>query len=144
MAFTRARAQKARVPKHAWKCTDSANSPADRTSQANPWETSVNLCLTPRNPEAAKGSCYAARLKKATAPGTRGRDSRVHLNEGAPGVQQVPKGSVVVRVKELRKVFRTCEDRHRVKANAPGNAGDMLNTRDFNGNESCVNSLVEG
>jgi len=36
---------------------------------------------------------------------------------------------------ELRKASGNYRDRHRVKANAPGNAGDMLTTRDSNGKE---------
>jgi hypothetical protein len=58
----------------------------DRASQVDSWETKVNMHLMPRYIEAAKGSCYAAGLKKAKVRGARAWYSRAQTGRIAPGV----------------------------------------------------------
>ena len=95
----------------------------------DPWQTKVNLCLKPRNARAAKWELITQLDQNGDGIGNARFQVAHFSDQSVPGVEQVPKGLVVVRVKELRKVFTCCRcvaqgDRHQVEANAPGNAGD--------------------
>ena len=102
VATGRTHAQKAWAPKHALQRTDPANPRAGRASQMDPRRTKVNLCLKPREKWAAKGV--------DTQPDQRWQRRRsVYCqlirppNHMVPGVEQAPKGPVIVRAKELRE-----------------------------------------
>ena len=114
MATGRARAQKARVLKHALQSNDPANPRAGRASQMDSWRTMVNLCLKPREKWAAKGVIN-------TQPDQRRRWRRGGYcqftrppDRSVPGVEQAPKSPAIVRSKKLRETSTLSEERREV------------------------------
>jgi len=117
----------------------------------DPWQTKVNLCLKPRDVWAAKWEL----ITQLDQNGDGIRSTRFQVaclsDRRVPGVEQMPKGLVIVRVKELRKVSTrqwcvTQGDRHQVKANAPGNTGDRAGAHSKEGRLPVTpteNELVE-
>jgi len=69
----------------------------------DPWQTKVNLCLKPRYDQAAKWELITQ--LDQTGDGIRGTRFQVAClsDRMVPGVEQVPKGLGIVRVKELWK-----------------------------------------
>jgi hypothetical protein len=98
------------------------------------WQTKVNLYLKPRYVRAAKWGLMTQ--LDQTGDGIGGTRFQIACSSDrmVPGVEQVPKGLGIVRVKELREVSTRFSgikqgDRHQVEANAPGNAGDRAVAR---------------
>ena len=103
-----------------------------RASQWDSWETTVNLCMTHRESEAAKWELIRSLTKLGN--GIRG----VRFSLACPLGRICPVYSRSLKVlfnvydKKLREAFTQCYvmrgGRHRDEANAPGNAGDRAYT----------------
>ena len=100
----------------------------------DPWQTKVNLCLKPRYVGAAKWELITQLDQNGGGIGGTRFQVACSSDRMVPGVEQVPKGLEIVRVKELREVSTRFSgirlgDRHQAEANAPGNAGDRAVAR---------------
>src|SRR5271157_1829061 len=102
-----------------------------RASQWDSWETSVNLCMTHREIEAAKWELKRSQTKSGN--GIRGVRFPLARSLGriCPVYSRSLKVLFSVHDKELREAFTQryvlCEGRQREEANAPGNAEDRVN-----------------
>ena len=96
------------------------------------WETTVNLCMTHRDSEAAKKGTDAQ--PDQIGNGTWGMRSVLacHLGQTCPVHSRSLKVLSNVHDKKLREAFTQRDvlrgGRHREEANAPGNAGDRVYT----------------